>query len=262
MPSLLSTLSLLLLLLLLPRSALAVTELDGTTLWALISDSPEKDVLIFFINSRAAAAPLRAHTEALSRRLGLGAAGGAFSLALYDVPMHGWPSGLHVHMDAEGDSAVILFPAGGREPHRYDFAHDPLSYSPGGGGGSGGDGAPPYAHRSGGLQLRYNTAAPPEGDSHAAQGHDHGHDHSHGHDHGHDHEHALAPTLAGTLRWLRSHASYPEEVPTIGVAEIWEGREDGLFSAVLTGLEALHKRMEALQRENAELRGELKACKK
>ena len=75
-------------------------------------------------------------------------------------------------------------------------------------------------------------------------------------------EHALAPTLAGTLRWLRSHASYPEEVPTIGVAEIWEGREDGLFSAVLTGLEALHKRMEALQRENAELRGELAACKK
>jgi hypothetical protein len=108
---------------------------------------------------------------------------------------------------------------------RYDYAHDPLSYP------LGGEGAPP----------------PQEVEEEVG---DDGHVH-------HTHKHALAPTVAGTLRWLKRHSSFPSEVPEVGLVEIWEGREDGLFTAVLKGLEALHKRMEALQRENAQLQKEL-----
>ena len=234
-----------------PTTASSVTELDSSTLWTLISNSPDRDVLIFFVGSHAAAAPLRAHTEALARRLGLGAAP-AFSLALYDVHLHGWPAGLHVHLDADGDSAVILFPAGGREPSVYDFAHDPLSYPL----------AESQGAADGGEQGRGSKGEETEeGEVGAAGEHHRSHD-SHHHHHHHGHSHALAPTLAGTLRWLRAHSSYPSEVPQVGLSEIWEGREDGLFTAVLTGLEALHKRMEALQKENAALTAELAACKK
>jgi len=213
---------------LLSKAWCGVQEFDASTLWTAVEKDQERDLVVFFATA-ASAALQRAHVDALSRKLNLTqASGAAFALGLFDTHVHGWPSGLHVHDAAEG--ACILFPAGGREPVRYDYAHDPLSYP------LGGEGAPP----------------PQEVEEEVG---DDGHVH-------HTHKHALAPTVAGTLRWLKRHSSFPSEVPEVGLVEIWEGREDGLFTAVLKGLEALHKRMEALQRENAQLQKELAACKR
>jgi hypothetical protein len=204
-----------------------VQEFDASTLWTAVEKDQERDLVVFFATA-ASSAPLRAHVDTLARKLKLDAPASAFSLGLFDVHLHGWPKGLHVH--GAGEGAVILFPAGGREPVRYDFQHDPLSYP------LGGDGAAPPEEE----------VEEVDEDGHAV----------------HKHSHAPAPTVAGTLRWLRRHSSYPSEVPEVGLSEIWEGREDGLFTAVLKGLEALHKRMEALQKENAQLRAELLACKR
>lgn len=207
--------------------AAAVQEFDTSTLWTTIETDQERDLVVFFSTSTSSA-PLRVHVDALSRKLNPSqASGSATRVGLFDVQLHGWPSGLHVHGASEG--ACILFPAGGREPVRYDYAHDPLSYP------LGGEGAPSHDD----VEEEVD-----------ADGHAH-----------HAHKHALAPTVAGTLRWLKRHSSFPSEVPDVGLSEIWEGQEDGLFSAVLKGLEALHKRMEALQKENAQLRAELLACK-
>ena len=201
-----------------------VQELDASTLWTAVSSDQERDLIVFFATAASMAA-LRSHVDALSRKLNV-TQGSAFSLGLFDVHLHGWPQGLHVH-DA-GEGAVILFPAGGREPVRYDYAHDPLSYPLG------------------------ESAPSPEEEEEVVGADGHAR---------HAHRHAAAPTVAGTLRWLKRHASYPSEVPLVGLSEIWEGREDGLFTAVLKGLEALHKRMEALVKENALLRAELQARK-
>ena len=55
-------------------------------------------------------------------------------------------------------------------------------------------------------------------------------------------------------------SSFPSDIPLVALSDLWEGREDGLFTAVLSGLEALHKRMSALQAENARLQLELDSC--
>ena len=63
------------------------------------------------------------------------------------------------------------------------------------------------------------------------------------------------------LRWLKGGASsFPSDIPLVALADVWEGRESALFQAVLSGLEALHKRMAALQAENARLQAELEQC--
>jgi hypothetical protein len=156
---------------------------------------------------------------------------------------------------------VILFPAGGREPHAYDWLHDPLSEWPSKEAAAAAA-AKAGVHADGSAEVEGGeeggaagaaaaaAAAAAEG---AAAEEDGGEDHSH--------LHALAPSANGVLRWLKGGASsFPSDIPLVALSDLWEGREDGLFTAVLSGLEALHKRMSALQAENARLQLELDSC--
>ena len=220
----------LLLALCLAAASASTVELDASTLWASVNAHTDVDLLVFFFTPPQQK-PTSALISALSRRMNL-AASPSTTLGLYDLALHGWPSGLHVHHAEDG--AVILFPAGGREPHAYDWVHDPLSNWPAGQAASvGADGSS-------------SAGAAAEGQ---AEGEDE-----------HHHAHALSPSANGVLRWLKAHSSFPSDIPIVALSDIWEGREDGLFTAVLSGLEALHKRMAALQAENARLSAELERC--
>ncbi len=215
--------------------ALASTiELDADTLWKRVSADTQTDLLVYF---HPAAQRRAAHALAhgLARRMHL-AEGPSTVLGLYDLTLHGgFPSGIHVH--AHGDEgAILLFPAGGREPQAYDWTHDPLSEWPRG------------RAAAAGVQ--------PDGSSSSSGGGGDGHGDD---DHG-AHAHALAPSGNGVLRFLKKHSSFPSDIPVVALSDLWEGREDDLFTAVATGLDALHKRMEALQAENARLAAELAAC--
>ncbi len=244
--------------LLFPPSRATTVELDASTLWTAVAAAAETDLLVLFYHQPQAKASL-ALASTLSRRMGL-ASSPSTILALYDLELHGWPSGLHVHHAHSG--AVILFPAGGREPHAYDWLHDPLSEWPSkeaaaaaaAKAGVRADGS--SAEVEGGEEGAAATAAADAAAAAAAAGageEDGGEDHSH--------LHALAPSANGVLRWLKGGASsFPSDIPLVALSDLWEGREDGLFSAVLSGLEALHKRMSALQAENARLQLELDSC--
>ncbi len=215
-----------------PPALTSTVELDAQTLWKSVSASTEQDLLVLFYTPPQAKMAVGL-ASTLARRMGL-AASPSTILGLYDLALHGWPSGLHVHHAEDG--AVILFPAGGREPAAYDWLHDPLSVWP--------------PERGGAASVTPSGEAAPEEGGHE---HDHGEHHHHGH--------AQAPSANGVLRWLKGGASsFPSDIPLVALADVWEGRESALFTAVLSGLEALHKRMGALQAENARLQAELEQC--
>ena len=225
-------------LLLAPGALSSTVELDAQTLWASVSASTEQDLLVLFYTPPQARMAVGL-AATLARRMGL-AASPSTILGLYDLALHGWPSGLHVHHAEDG--AVILFPAGGREPAAYDWLHDPLSVWPEGGGAA--------------ASVEPSGEAAPDGSEEGGREHDHDERHHH-----HHHGHAQAPSANGVLRWLKGGASsFPSDIPLVALADVWEGREDKLFTAVLSGLEALHKRMAALQAENARLQAELEQC--
>ena len=195
---------------------LTVRELDGTGFSAAVNDA-EIDTLVLFVTTSAPASRAASATmiDALAARL----PDSSTKVFSYDVMLHGWPAGLHTH--ATEDAELILFPAGGREPSRYEFAHDPLSATPGGGGGGGGA-----------------AADGPEG-----------------------HAHASRPSVIGALRWLRTASSFPATVPEVALAEVYAGREGELFRANAAGLEIIKARLEALVAENAALRRDVAACR-
>ena len=229
-------------LLLAPGALSSTVELDAQTLWASVSASTEQDLLVLFYTPPQARMAVGL-AATLARRMGL-AASPSTILGLYDLALHGWPSGLHVHHAEDG--AVILFPAGGREPAAYDWVHDPLSVWPEGAAAGGGSrGVQPSGEQE-------EQGAP--GQQQHQQRDEPGHEHHH-------HGHAQAPSANGVLRWLKGGASsFPSDIPLVALSDVWEGREDKLFHAVLSGLEALHKRMGALQAENARLQAELEQC--
>ena len=216
------------------RALAGTVELDASTLWASVSAHTDVDLLVFFFTPPQQR-PTSALISTLSRRMNL-TANPSTTLGMYDLALHGWPSGLHVHHAEDG--AVILFPAGGREPHAYDWVHDPLSNWPAGQAASVG---------ADGSSSADSAAA--DAEEGRAEGEDE-----------HHHAHALSPSANGVLRWLKAHSSFPSDIPIVALSDVWEGREDGLFSAVLSGLEALHKRMAALQAENTRLSAELERC--
>ena len=234
-----SVLSLSVLALLFISGAGAPVELDASTLWTRVSKDVDTDLLVYFYLP-AQQEHAFSLASLLTKRMHL-ASNPSTVLGLYDVGKHGWPSGLHVHTHADS-GAVILFPAGGREPQAYDFSHDPLSVWPP-------KGAP-----------QQEASVHPDGEAGAGEGggeEEEGHEH-----HDHHHPHALGPSANGVLRFLKDHSSFPSEIPVVALSDLWEGREDGLFTAVLSGLDALHKRMAALQAENAQLQKELDKCTK
>jgi hypothetical protein len=250
--SLALTLLLALLLALPPSRASSTVELDASTLWTAISAAVETDLLVLFHHQPQAQATL-ALASTLSRRMKLSHTPSTI-LALYDLHLHGWPSGLHVHHSDDG--AVILFPAGGREPHAYDWLHDPLSEWPSKGAAAAASAEQASVGADGSSSGSTGGAAAAAGAEEEEGGEEGGHHHHH-------HEHALAPSANGVLRWLKGGASsFPSDIPLVAISDLWEGREDGLFSAVLSGLEALHQRMSALQAENARLQLELDSCSK
>ena len=111
-----------------------VRELDAATFSALINDA-ERDALVVVVLDRDARALTDALLDALWQKLGDSS---GITLAVWDSTTSGrgtLPPGviLHTHShDGEGEEEdvarleVLLFPAGGREPARYAFAHDPL----------------------------------------------------------------------------------------------------------------------------------------
>jgi hypothetical protein len=96
--------------------------------------------------------------------------------------------------------------------------------------------------------------------------HDHSHGHSHDDSHGHHHhgtDESLHMSLAGLLSFLRTHATFPAEVPAPTLADRWRHRD--LFPSVAEGLAALQEiqwelkqRVAQLEKKNAELRTKLK----
>lgn len=112
----------------------AVRELDEGTFNALINDA-ERDALIIVVLDGPSRSRADELLDALYTRLGDSS---GITLAVWDSSKGGrgsLPPGvlLHTHShDGEGDEEdvalmeVLLFPAGGREPTRYAFAHDPL----------------------------------------------------------------------------------------------------------------------------------------
>ena len=215
-----------------------LVELDPSTLWSAVSHTSdsERDLLVFFF-----LAPQKRLVDSLSatltRRMKLEEKGSSTMLGLYDVDLHKWPAGLHVHAH---DGAVILFPAGAREPTVYDWEHDPLSVWD---------------------ERKKNAKVGASGPEDAAASGENAHEREHEHENEHEHAHAIAPSCNGVLRWLKTHSSFPQEIPEVSLSDVWEGREQGLFQAVLSGLEALHKRMTALQAENIRLEAELARLK-
>jgi len=205
----------------------SVRELDAATFTKILAD-PERDHLIFFLRRQPSAKPLTLLADQLSARLKL-TAGSSIQIYVYDSARLGFPAGLHLHADAENDVSVVLFPAGGREPAHYDYSHDPLSP------------ASAEGHHHGASA----SAAP--GSSREGEEH--------------DHHHASRPSLLGVLKWLKSSSTFPSEVPSLTLSELWEGREDGLMDAVLSGLRALDSRLTALKAENQRLQRELSECK-
>ena len=197
----------------LASGASVVSELDVTTFHAILADA-DTDSVILFTKKRGSATMM----DGLASRL----TDSSTRLYTYDVIRNGgYPAGLHLHDDGTGeggDCSMILFPAGGREPSVYNFAHDPLSMT--------------QEHKH----------------------HDDAHDH--GHDHGHDHDHADRPSVVGALRWLKTASSFPATIPSIELTEIWEGREEELFQAVASGASVIRNRMAHLKATVARLEAE------
>lgn len=198
----------------------SVSELDVSGFTAVLTDA-EADHLILFTKTPKCAAVM----DALAPRL----SDASTRLYTYDVIRNGgWPSGLHVHNGGDSECDLILFPAGGREPSVYNFAHDPLS----------------TAH---------------------AESHDSHHHHHHHEDDEDEHGGATRPSVVGSLKWLKTASSFPATIPGLSLSEIWEGREEELFQAVASGASVIRERIwnlketvARLEAENAQLK---ESCK-
>ena len=193
-----------------------VNELDASSFASLLNDA-ERDHLILVVLSSEGRPRADAILDGLSVKLRSHA---SITLSVWDSTQGGrgsLPPGVELHSHGDDDDThveVLLFPAGGREPTRYSFAHDPLSEPP-----------------PKGSDVDADTAE----DAHF---------------------HALAPSISGVQRWLRGVTTFPSDVPTLTLAEIWAGRESELFSAVGGGLEALRQTLEATKAALAEARAE------
>jgi hypothetical protein len=239
-------------------SGVSVRELDAVSFNNVVSDAETDSIVLFtHTSSPESRKACLAMMDALAARLKDG------SSALYTFDVHalgGWPAGLHVHSAHASEASLLIFPAGGREPARYEFSHDPLSVTAeereahgrerdaaGGGGsvGSGGGG-------SGGG-----------GDGDGSGG-DEEHDE---HDEHVGHLHAARPSVVGALRWLRRVSSFPATVPEVSLAELYEGREDELFQATASAVDVIRARIlelkaqvSALTKENERLRSRCAAA--
>jgi hypothetical protein len=195
------------------------TELDVSTFQNVLLDSEFDAVILFKYTSHAE----EAHEllKGLSSKIGTGST----RFYLFDVHLHGWPAGLHIHRGHDGEhSALVLFPAGAREPTRYDFSHDPLS--------------------------RVDCSeAEDAADSCAAHAPDEADEHQH--------HHALRPSLKGSLKFLKQHSSFPADIPALTLSEVWEDRENELWQAVGVALDTLKLRLDAVVKENKALKKEL-----
>jgi hypothetical protein len=227
-------------------SGVSVRELDAVSFNTVVSDAETDSIVLFsHTSSPESRKACLAMMDALAARLKDG------SSALYTFDVHalgGWPAGLHVHSAHASEASLLIFPAGGREPARYEFSHDPLSVSAeereahgrerdaaGGSGGGGGSG-------SGGDEHG-------EHDEHAG------------------HLHAVRPSVVGALRWLRRVSSFPATVPEVSLAELYEGREDELFQATASAVDVIRARIlelkaqvSALTKENERLRSRCAAA--
>lgn len=223
----------------LSASAVPVRELDASSFSTVVSDS-ETDTLVLFFD--APSADSRAASIAMMDSLAGRLKDTSTAAYTYDVKeLGGYPAGLHVHSHGS-EAELILFPAGGREPTRYSFAHDPLSQTDAGAraprGGSGG--AEDAGAEGAGAEDEHDE-------------HDHEHD---------DHAHATRPSVIGALRWLKTASSFPASIPSLGLAELWEGREEDLFKAVASGADVIRARMAALKAENSALKARVHALEK
>ncbi len=204
----------------------SVSELDVSAFTAVLNDADADHLILFTKTSKCASV-----MDALALRL----SDASTRLYTYDVIRNGgWPSGLHVHNGGDSECDLILFPAGGREPAVYNFAHDPLS----------------TAH----AESQHQHPRDDDGD-----------DAHHPHDDDGEHKHATRPSVVGSLRWLKTASSFPATVPGLSLSEIWEGREEELFQAVASGASVIRERMANLKETVARLEAENRqlrdACK-
>ena len=199
-------------------------ELDATSLFAVIGDDQQDHLVLFAKAEHGDAARLiEGAAEALHTT-----SSSSLSLSLYRVDLHGMPAGVHLH----SLPAIVLFPAGAREPVLFEGRH-------------------------------------PSGHSHA---HGHGHHGAADHDHStcsghHDHVDDDEPTtyahdeVATLLQWAHESATFSAEIPAQPDAQ-WVGREDGVVRAIADGLGVLQRRLAQLAAENAELRAALSKCER
>jgi hypothetical protein len=251
------------------QAAEGVLELDATTFWAFVNggaaEAPSQDLLVFFPKTQAQLSFSTSLATSLARRLKLQGDGPStpIVLGLYDVVKRGGlPSGVHIHTHDSMQLDVILWPAaaGNRDPVKYDWSHDPLSiYATPKGEGKGSSEAPGgSAESTCGANLGEDKEATPGECSSSRSGGSGG---SSDEDDHHDHAHALFPSVVGTQRWLKTATSFPADVPSVSLGELWEGKEDDLFQAVAKGMEALQQRLALLVSENARLERELGECR-
>ena len=205
-------------------SGVSVRELDAVSFQTVVSDA-ETDSLVLFTHTTTAESrkACLAMMDALAARL----KDGSSALFTYDVKsLGGWPAGLHVHSEHESEASLLIFPAGGREPARYEFSHDPLSVS-----------------------AEEREAHGRERDLNAAVG---GGDRD-GDDEHAGHLHAVRPSVVGALRWLRRVSSFPATIPEVGLAELYEGREDELFQATASAVDVIRARILELKAQVSQL---------
>ena len=203
-----------------------VQELHADSFFELIRDQ-EHDHVVYFAdslenNNEGADVALSLVTSASDI---LHSSPSEVSISLYDLGAHGAPAGLHLH----SLPAIVLFPAGGREPILFEGAH---------------------SHH----------------DGHGHDHHDHG-DHSTCSDAAHHHDHdfdrgsvSLNDRVIDFLRWLSEHATFGKEIPVFPDAK-WHGREDAVISAITNGLGVLQRRIKELTAKNEELSQALSACR-